>query len=57
MCPQRAIECDNAAHFGPYRPFWTPERISIPDDIEECRRQDDDSREFIMAAARGLPYR
>ena len=32
---QRAIERHNAARFGLDRPFLTPERISIPDDLED----------------------
>lgn len=32
---QRAIKRHNAACRGPYRPFLTTERISIPDDLED----------------------
>jgi len=32
---QRAIERHDAAGRGPCRPFLTPERISIPDDLED----------------------
>ena len=32
---QRAVERHNTARGGPYRPFLTPDRISIPDDLED----------------------